>query len=118
MEITENGDPGRRPRGGRNAADRAGLAALALLVLGTGAFVGLLGPLLAIACSSCQDGVRSPLVFGEAIVVIARAVLPLAVLGTLVAIFHPRGGARAGGTGLLVLVLIFVLMLFLGRFGG
>lgn len=106
--------PGHRPR--RTAADWAWLAVLAVVVLVVGAFVGVLGPLFAIACDSCQDGIRGPLRFGDELMAVAVNAVPLATLATVVGIFHPRGGARAGGIGLGVLTSLLVLMLSLGRF--
>jgi len=98
----------------RTAADWAGLTVLALLVLFTGGFVGMLGPLLAIACEACQDGVRTPH-FGDALFAVARYAVPFATLGTVVGIFVPKGGARVGGIGLGVLVVLLVAMLVLGQ---
>ncbi|MFI9240519.1 hypothetical protein [Streptomyces sp. NPDC053079] len=106
--------PGHRPR--RTAADWVGLAVLAVAVLVAGAFVGVLGPLFAIACDSCQDGIRGPLRFGDELMAVAANAVPLATLATVAGIFHPRGGARAGGIGLGALTLLLVVMLSLGRF--
>lgn len=101
----------------RSAADWAGLVLLAVAVLVSGVLVGVLGPLFAIACESCQDGVRSPLRFGDALLA-AQGAVPLTVLGTVVGIFMPRGGARAGGIGLAALAMLLMLMVVLGQFTG
>jgi len=98
----------------RTAAEWAGLTALAMLVLFTGAFIGMFGPLVAIACDGCQDGVRTPQ-FGDALFAVARYAVPFATLGTVVGIFVPKGGARVGGIGLGVLVVLLVAMLVLGQ---
>jgi hypothetical protein len=102
-----------RPR--RTAAETAGLAFLAIVVLIVGAFIGLFGPLLAIACDSCQDGVRNPLPSASTLIIfIAQCGVPVAVLGTVIGMFHPRGGARAGSIGLGVLVVLQFAMFLLG----
>jgi hypothetical protein len=98
----------------RTAAEWTGLTALALLVMTTGALVGLLGPVLAIACDTCQDGVRTPH-FTEALIAVAQYGVPLTTLGTVFGIFHPRGGARVGATGLGVLVLLLIAVAALGQ---
>ncbi|GAA1727346.1 hypothetical protein [Streptomyces yatensis] len=98
----------------RTAAGWAGLVVLAVVVLVLGVLVGLVGPLFAIACDSCPDGVRGPQRFGDALIATARYVVPLATLGTIVGMFHPRGGARVGGIGLAALVMLLFLMLALG----
>ncbi|MGA6152372.1 hypothetical protein ACPEIC_03460 [Stenotrophomonas sp. NPDC087984] len=110
------GGPDRRaaPRP-RSAVGWAGLVVLAVGVLVLGVFVGLVGPLFAIACDSCPDGVRGPQRFGDALIAIARYVVPFATLGTIVGMFHPRGGARVGGIGLGVLVMLLFLMVALGQ---
>lgn len=105
-------------RPSRSAAAWVGLAFLALAVLATGIFMSVLGPLLAIACNTCQDGVRGSLQFGSALLALARFLVPLTTLGTVVGIFLPRGGARAGGIGLGLLVLLLFAMLALGQFTG
>lgn len=92
----------------------AGLAFLAALTLVTGLFVGTLGPLLAVSCDTCQDGVRATR-FADALVQVAQVGVPLTTLATVVGIFLPRGGARAGGAGLCLLVILQVTMLILGR---
>ncbi|WP_406476604.1 hypothetical protein [Streptomyces sp. NBC_01615] len=96
------------------AGEWAGRTALALLVLFIGGFVWMLGPLLAIACGDCPDGVRTPS-HGDALITVARGVVPLVTLGTAFGIFVPRGGARVGGIGLGVLVVLFVVVLVLGQ---
>ncbi|MFT9471802.1 hypothetical protein [Streptomyces sp. 11-1-2] len=99
----------------RTAAGWAGLIVLAVGVLVLGLFVGLVGPLLAIACGSCPDGVRGPQRFGDALIAITRYAVPFATLGTVMGMFHPRGGARVGGIGLGALVMLLILMLALGQ---
>lgn len=99
----------------RTAAEWLGLVALALFVLLVGAVVGVVGPLLSIACDACQDGVRGPLRFAAALVAPARFGVPLVTLGTVVGVFHPRGGARAGGIGLGLLGVLLCAILALGR---
>ncbi len=100
----------------RTAADWAGLAVLAVGVLITGILVGGFGPLLAISCTSCQDGVRSPLRFGDALIAVAWYVVPLTTLGTVVGMFFPRGGARVAGIGMGILAVSLFVMLILGQF--
>ncbi|GAA1272342.1 MULTISPECIES: hypothetical protein [Streptomyces] len=48
-----------------------GPVALAVPLLLTGAFVGVLGPLFAVSRSTCQDGVRTPH-FGCILVAVAQ----------------------------------------------
>ncbi|QLE70571.1 hypothetical protein FGW37_02180 [Streptomyces rectiverticillatus] len=105
--------PGVPPR--RTAGDWIWLTVVAVAVLALGAFVGVLGPLLAIACDSCQDGVRGPLRFGGGIAV-AWGAVPLVTLGTVTGIFLPRGGARVGAYGLGALVVLLTAMLILGQY--
>jgi hypothetical protein len=105
-------------KGSRTAIEWIGLAALAVTVLIAGAFVGLLGPLLAVSCSGCQDGIRSPLRFEEALIAVAFVAVPLTSLGTVVGIFAARRGALAGGIGLCALVLLFVAQQILGQLTG
>ncbi|MFB6437611.1 hypothetical protein ACFCVY_12650 [Streptomyces sp. NPDC056411] len=104
-----------RRRRRRTAGEWAGLAVLAVVVLATGAFVRVVGPLLAIACASCQDGVRGPMRFGDALLDFAEYGVPLVALATVAGIFLPRGGARAGGIGLGVLIVLLVAMVVLGQ---
>ncbi|MER8161651.1 hypothetical protein [Streptomyces sp. NPDC094472] len=99
----------------RTAAGWAGLVALAVGVLVLGVFVGLVGPLFAIACDSCPDGVRGPQRFGDALIGITRYAVPFATVGTIMGMFHPRGGARVAGIGLGALVMLLFLMLALGQ---
>ncbi|MFI1159200.1 hypothetical protein [Streptomyces sioyaensis] len=101
-----------RPR--RSVADWGWLTVLAMGVLAVGFFVGGLGPLFAIACDACQDGVRNPHSI-DVLIAIAWYVVPLTTLGTVVGIFLPRGGGRAGAIGLGVLVALLLLMVFLGQ---
>ncbi|AJZ83536.1 MULTISPECIES: hypothetical protein [Streptomyces] len=99
----------------RTAVGWAGLVVLAVGVLLLGVFVGLVGPLFAIACDSCPDGVRGPRRFGDALIAITRYAVPLATLGTIMGMFHPRGGARVAGIGLGALVVLLILMVALGQ---
>ncbi|MFF8590344.1 hypothetical protein ACF061_02680 [Streptomyces sp. NPDC015220] len=116
MENTTHTAAGPQPRSRkRTTADYLGLTALALFVLLSGLVVGGLGPLLAIACDTCQDGVRGPLRFYDALTAVDRVGVPLVTLGTVAGLFHPRGGARAGGIGLGLLAVLFCAMLALGQ---
>ncbi|MFF4352046.1 hypothetical protein [Streptomyces sp. NPDC001530] len=108
----DSAEIGAEPR--RTPVEWVGLTALAMLVLVAGGFVGMFGPLLAIACGTCQDGVRTP-GSGDALIVVAQYAVPLTTLGSVVGIFLPRGGARVGGIGLGVLMVLFVAMLVLGQ---
>ncbi|WP_431984206.1 hypothetical protein [Streptomyces qinglanensis] len=108
------GPAAERPRP-RTAAEWAGLVLLAAAVLIFGAMVFVLGPLLAISCSACQDGVRGPLRFGTALTVTDSVGVPLTTLGTLVAMFAVRRGAQAAGIGLGVLLLLLLVQLALGQ---
>ncbi|MET9863340.1 hypothetical protein ABZY93_29375 [Streptomyces smyrnaeus] len=112
----EHGGGAARQR--RTAAEWAGLALLAVVVLVLGAFVHVLGPLLAISCSGCQDGIRSPLRFGEALFAVSAVAVPLTTLGTVVALFAARRGARAGGIGLCALLLLLLVEQLLGQHTG
>ncbi|MBO8195655.1 hypothetical protein ITI46_28985 [Streptomyces oryzae] len=105
-------------RSPRSAAHWLGLALLAVAVLVFGAFVYVLGPLLAISCSDCQDGVRGPLRFGQALFVVGYYAVPLTVLGSLIGVFTSRRGARAGGIGLCALLLLLLVEQLLGQFVG
>ena len=96
-------------RRSRSGAEWAGLAVLAVVVLVTGAFVGMFGPLVAVSCGSCPDGVRTPR-FGDALMAVAQCGVPLTVLGVIAGMCHPRGGARVGVIGLGVLVALLILM--------
>ncbi|WP_432107253.1 hypothetical protein [Streptomyces sp. AA1529] len=109
------GPAAERPRPRRTAAEWAGLVFLAAAVLIFGAMVFVLGPLLAISCSACQDGVRGPLRFGTALTVTDSVGVPLTMLGTLVAMFAVRRGAQAAGIGLGVLLLLLLVQLALGQ---
>ncbi|MEU1672493.1 hypothetical protein ABZ752_10740 [Streptomyces roseifaciens] len=99
----------------RTAGDWVWLVVVAVVVLVVGAFVGVVGPLLAISCASCQDGVRGSLRFGGEMAV-AWGTVPLVTLGTVIGIFVPRGGARVGAYGLGALVVLFTGMLILGQY--
>ncbi|MFF0788218.1 hypothetical protein [Streptomyces spiralis] len=99
----------------RTAAEWLGLVTLALFVLLVGDVVMVVGPLFSIACDACQDGVRGPLRFGGALIVLARVGVPLVTLGTVAGVFHPRGGARAGGIGLGLLGVLLCAMAALGQ---
>ncbi|MFE5867309.1 hypothetical protein ACFQ6V_01515 [Streptomyces roseifaciens] len=99
----------------RTVGDWIWLGIVAVVVLAVGAVVGVVGPLLAIACDSCQDGVRGPLRFGGEMAVTWGAV-PLVTLGTVIGIFVPRGGARVGAYGLGALVVLFTGMLIVGQY--
>jgi len=113
-DVSASAAPG--PDRLNTAADWAWRTVLAVGVLVVGAFVGVIGPLLAIACDSCQDGIREPLRFDDALIVIAYYVVPLTTLVTVVGVFLPRRGLRAGGIGLGALLVLLVAMLLLGRF--
>lgn len=110
--------PPPNPHRQRTTADYVGLTVLALAVLFAGFLVGALGPLLAIACDTCQDGVRDPLPLLDVLLAVDRVGVPLVTVGTLAGLFLPRGGARAGAIGLGLLALLFVATLALGRAGG
>ncbi|MBO8187954.1 hypothetical protein [Streptomyces spirodelae] len=98
----------------RSSAEWLGLICLAGLVLLFGAFVYVFGPLLAISCTDCQDGVRGPLRFGGALLAVASYAVPLVTLGSLIALFTSRRGARAGAIGLGVLLLLLLTEQLLG----
>ncbi|WP_190024571.1 hypothetical protein [Streptomyces hiroshimensis] len=98
----------------RTAADWVWLVVVAAAVIAFGAFAGVLGPLLAIACDSCQDGIRGPLRF-DGVFAAVWGLVPLVTLGTVAGIFLPRGGARVGAYGLGALALLLTVMLILGR---
>ncbi|WP_327706788.1 hypothetical protein [Streptomyces decoyicus] len=103
---------GDRPR--RTAADWGWLTVLALGVLIVGFFEAVLGPLFAIACDACQDGVRSPHLF-PLLIAVAWYGVPLTAIGTVVGIYLPRGGGRAGAIGLGVLAALMFVMMLVGR---
>ena len=101
----------------RTIGDWAWLAFLAVLVMFIGFFVGTFGPLLAIACSSCEDGVRGSLRFSRTFFAVAWYAVPLTTLGTMVGLFFPRGGTRVAVLGLGALALLMVVLMTLGQFG-
>ncbi|MFI6349498.1 hypothetical protein [Streptomyces sp. NPDC050560] len=109
LELSGAGQT-RRPSPG----DLAWRAFLAVLVMAFGWFVGVVGPLFAIACTSCQDGVRDPRFYG-ALTTLAWYVVPLTVVGTVVGLFLPRAGARAGWTGTGVLFVLLIAIVALGQ---
>ncbi|MFE5137739.1 hypothetical protein ACFRDV_08670 [Streptomyces fagopyri] len=101
-----------RPR--RTPSEWAALSVLAILVLITGGIVATLGPLLAVACDTCPDGVRAT-DSADTLVLVARTGVPLVTAATVAGILLPRGGAKAAGTGLGVLAVLMVTLLVLGR---
>ncbi|OEV03142.1 hypothetical protein [Streptomyces oceani] len=113
-QTTATAPNGSAPQHRRSVADWLGLVLLSLLVLFVGGFTGVLGPLFAISCESCQDGIRIPL-FDEVLLLIAFVLVPLTTFVSVVATFLPRGGARAGGIGLGTLLVLFVVMLAIGQ---
>ncbi|AXK35610.1 hypothetical protein DVA86_26200 [Streptomyces armeniacus] len=80
----------------------------------TGVVVGLLGPLLAIACETCEDGVRNPR-FGDTLITVAQLAVPLTTLAAGAGTFLPRQGVRVGLAGLGTLILLLITMLALGE---
>lgn len=97
----------------RGLGDWVWCCVLAVLVLFAGLVTGIVGPLLAISCSTCQDGVGA-VRGGDTLLVIAQGVVPLVTLGTVVGIFLPKGGTRVGLAGGGVLTVLFVVMQALG----
>ncbi|MGW9171333.1 hypothetical protein [Streptomyces decoyicus] len=79
-----------------------------------GFFEAGLGPLFAIACDSCRDGVRSPHL-SSLLMAVAWYGVPLTAIGTVVGIYLPRGGGRAGAIGLGVLAALMCVMVFIGQ---
>ncbi|MGH4033539.1 hypothetical protein ACQB60_31925 [Actinomycetota bacterium Odt1-20B] len=111
------GDPDRELSGVGEAprltpGDWVWRAFLAVLVTAFGLLVAGLGPLLAISCNTCQDGVRNPR-YDEALMTLAWRVVPLVTLSTVMGLFLPRAGFRVGwiGAGLLVVLLAAILTL-------
>lgn len=90
-------------------------ALLAVTVVVTGFLTATLGPLMAVACGSCQDGVRGSLRFDDALIALAHYGVPLTTAATLVAMLVGRRSVRTGVVGLGVLVALIVVMLVLGR---
>jgi hypothetical protein len=84
----------------------------ALLVLGFGLVSSVLVPLLSLACSTCQDGIRSPR-FVLAMMALAQFAVPAAAIGTAVGILVPRLGPRVAwiSGGVLGTLLVAVLVL-------
>ncbi|QNS05682.1 hypothetical protein [Streptomyces xanthii] len=97
----------------RGFGDWIWFCVLAVTVMFAGLVIGVLGPLLAISCSTCQDGVGD-VRGGDTLLVLAQGVVPLVTLGTVLAIFLPKGGTRAAAVGFGVLVVLFVVMQVLG----
>lgn len=97
-------------------ADAAWSAFLAAGVLVVGLLVGGLGPLVALACDSCQDGIRGQLRFQGAFFAVAWFAVPLTAVGTAVGVFFPRGGTRMAVIGTGVLLLLQLVMMVLGRY--
>ncbi|MDI3421747.1 hypothetical protein [Streptomyces luteolus] len=96
------------------AVDMVARVMLAVLTLGFGFAVKLFGPLLAIACDSCQDGVRT-MRFAGVIEFLSGYVLLPVTLAAAVAFLIPDGGVKAGAIGLCVLGMLFFVMLALGQ---
>lgn len=96
-------------------AEWAWAALLAAGVLVIGLFVAVIGPLFALACDSCQDGLRGQLRFQGAFFAVAWFAVPLTAVGTAVAIFFPRGGTRAAFIGVGVLAMLQLVMMTLGQ---
>ncbi|MFF2997207.1 hypothetical protein ACFVTC_22005 [Streptomyces sp. NPDC057950] len=101
-------------RARRTPCEWAVLTVLASLVLATGALVATFGPLLAVACDTCQDGVRTT-GSTDALVLLALAGVPLVTLATVAGIFLSRGGAKAAGVGLGALMVLMVVLSALGH---
>lgn len=101
----------------RTAADWAWLAFLAVLVLITGFFVAVLGPLLALSCATCEDGLRGPLRFDRAFFTVAWYGVPITTVGTAIGMFFPRGGTRVAAIGMGALVFLLFVMMTLGQYG-
>ena len=97
----------------RTSGGAAGRALLAVLVLLVGAVVALVGPLLAVACAACQDGVRAAR-FGELTLVLAHYGAPLVALVTALGVVAARRGVRAGALGLGAQAVLFLLLVLLG----
>ncbi|MCS0636185.1 hypothetical protein NX801_11020 [Streptomyces sp. LP05-1] len=93
-----------------------GLLLLALLVLAAGAITAVVGPLFAIACDSCRDGVR-PARFTGALIGAAPYASLLLSLGTVIAMFARRDGVRVALIGLGALAALLFTMVFLGQAG-
>ncbi|MHB9859449.1 hypothetical protein [Streptomyces sp. YIM S03343] len=97
---------------GRSLVDWFNRIAGALLVLGLGWVSSALVPLLAVACDTCQDGIRNPR-FSLVMMALAYYAVPAAALATAVGILLPRLSARvvwiSGGVLGVLLVAVFVL---------
>ncbi|MER6914160.1 hypothetical protein ABT354_21000 [Streptomyces sp. NPDC000594] len=102
------------PDGSSAGADTALRMFLAGAVLLAGLAVFLIGPLLAVACGSCQDGVRSVRLEGVLLAIRDFAV-PITVITTLIGVFAARHGGRAGCAGLGALGLLLAAMVLVAR---
>ncbi|MFI2027275.1 hypothetical protein [Streptomyces buecherae] len=99
----------------RAAARGLGLAVLVAAVLVSGVFITFLGPLFAIACDTCEDGVRGTLAYGDALIAVARYGVPLATFATLAGMVASRRPGRVGGFGLGAQWSLFVVVVALGQ---
>lgn len=104
-------DSGRRRRG---ALAYVGLALFALALILLSVLTMFLAPLFALACGSCEHGVRQP-AFEELVLFLPMVVAPVTALGTAAAMFAARRGALVGFVGLLAQGVIFPLTLLLAR---
>ncbi|QKW50676.1 hypothetical protein [Streptomyces buecherae] len=99
----------------RAAARGLGLAVLVAAVLVSGVFITFLGPFFAIACDTCEDGVRGTLAYGDALIAVARYGVPLATFATLAGMVASRRPGRVGGFGLGAQWSLFVVVVALGQ---
>lgn len=102
-----------RSGGTANPGCLAPLLGVALVLVG--AFVALLGPLLAVACTDCLDGVRGPLRFPVALLTLAHYVVPLVTVGGLVVMSRSRRRVRAGAVSLCAVLVLALAVMALGR---